>query len=176
MFDLQTIVSFAEIVGALSVALTLIVLVVSIRQNTKSQRALAVDSLAGAIATINLPAIESPVVGNAVMKATADWAAADRDQRVIAHFFLFCIFKLSENAWYQRKTNILDRAQWEGWETVIRKYYHSKGVREVWWPSRRNAYSKQYQKFLAGTTEPEDLGSLSDIFDVPVKGDAGLSV
>jgi hypothetical protein len=163
--DLQTLVSMAEIVSALSVALTLVVLVVSIRQNTKSQRALAVDALAAAIAAINVPAIESHKVGAAVSKATEDWGAADREERIIAHYFLFSYFKLSENAWYQQRAKILDRSQWLGWEKTLRMYYHSKGVREAWWPKRRHAYSPDFQRFLSETTPPTDIGSLNDIFN-----------
>lgn len=66
--DLRNFVSVAEIVGALSVAFTLIVLIVSIRQNTKAQKLVAVDSLAAAIAAINVPAIESPAVGRPLRK------------------------------------------------------------------------------------------------------------
>jgi hypothetical protein len=47
--DLQLFVSIAQIVSALAVLFTLLGLIVSIRQNTKSQKALAVDSLAAAI-------------------------------------------------------------------------------------------------------------------------------
>jgi len=47
--NLQVLVALAEIVSALAVALTLVVLIISIRQNTKSQKALVVDSLAAAI-------------------------------------------------------------------------------------------------------------------------------
>ena len=163
--ELQTLVSMAEIVSAVAVALTLVVLVVSIRQNTKSQRALAVEALAAAIAAINVPAIESHKVGAALLKATEDWGAAHREERIIAHFFLFSYFKLTENAWYQQKAKILDQAQWVGWEKVLRKYYHSRGVQEVWWPNRRHAYSLDFQRFLSETTPPTDIGSLNDIFN-----------
>src|ERR1700739_2584036 len=98
--NLQELVALAEIVSAFAVVLTLIVLIISIRQNTKSQKALAVDSLAAAITSINVPAMESPVLGVALAKATADWNSANREERIVAHFFLFCFFKLLENAWY----------------------------------------------------------------------------
>jgi hypothetical protein len=48
--NLQALVAVAEIVSALAVTLTVIALIISIRQNTKSQKALVVDSLAAAIA------------------------------------------------------------------------------------------------------------------------------
>ena len=163
--SLQTLVAVAEIVSALAVALTLIALIVSIRQSTKSQKALVVDSLAAAITSINVPAMESPVLGAALAKATADWNSASREERIIVHFFLFSFFKLLENAWYQQKAGILDQAQWVGWETMLRKYYHAHGVQRAWWPARKNSYSPEFQKFLSETKPPEDLSSLGELFD-----------
>jgi hypothetical protein len=90
--NLQVIVALAQIVSALAVLLTLVVLIISIRQNTRSQKALVVDSLAAAITSINVPAMESPVLGSALSKASADWSSASREERIIAHFFLFSFF------------------------------------------------------------------------------------
>src|SRR6202011_5505343 len=163
--NLQELVALAEIVSAFAVMLTLIVLIISIRQNTRSQKALVVDSLAAAIASINVPAMESHALGSAISKTTADWASATREERIVAHYFLFSLFKLLENAWYQQKAGILDKAQWLGWETMLRKYYHADGVRRVWWPGRKNAYSAEFQKFLSGTKPPDELGSLNELFD-----------
>jgi hypothetical protein len=163
--NLQVLVALAEIVSALAVVLTLIVLIISIRQNTKSQKALVVDSLAAAITSINVPAMESPALGSALSKATADWSSASREERIIAHYFLFSLFKLLENAWYQQKTGVLEQAYWLGWESLLRKYYHAEGVRRVWWPSRRHAYSPEFQNFLSETKPPKELSSLGELFD-----------
>jgi hypothetical protein len=163
--NLEVLVALAQIVSALAVLLTLVVLIISIRQNTKSQKALVVDSLAAAITSINVPAMESPALGSALSKATADWSSATREQRIIAHYFLFSLFKLLENAWYQQKTGVLDQAHWLGWESLLRKYYHSEGVRRVWWPSRKHAYSPEFQRFLSETQPPKELSSLGELFD-----------
>ena len=163
--DLQVFVAVAEIVSAFAVVLTLVVLVISIRQNTRSQKALVVDSLAAAITSINVPAMESPALGAALSKATADWSSASREERIIAHYFLFSLFKLLENAWYQQKAGILDQAHWLGWESLLRKYYHAEGVRRVWWPSRKHAYSPDFQNFLSETKPLEELSSLGELFD-----------
>ena len=168
--DLQSFASIAEIVGGIGVLVSLIFLIVSIRQNTTSQRALAVDSLTAAITAINVPAIESPTVGAAVAKAVLDWGSASRDERIIAHYFLFSFFKLSENAWYLRQSNVLDEGQWLGWERSIRLYDHSAGIQSVWWPNRRNAYSVAVQQFLSETQPSDDIGSLADIFDNVASG------
>jgi hypothetical protein len=163
--NLQALVAIAEIVSASAVTLTLIVLIISIRQNTKSQKALVVDSLAAAITSINVPAMESPALGSAISKATTNWGAATREERIVAHYFLFSFFKLSENAWYQQKAGILDKPLWLGWETLLRKYYHSDGVRRVLWPGRQHAYSPEFQRFLSETKPPDELGNLNDLFD-----------
>jgi len=162
--NLQTWVSLAEIISAFAVTLTLIAVIISVRQNTRSQKALAVESLAAAITAINLPGMESPALGAALAKTTADWSSASRDERMIAHFFLFSFFKLLENAWYQKKAGILDQAQWVGWETMLRRYYHAPGVQQAWWPARKNGYSPEFQKFLSETKPPEELSTLSELF------------
>jgi hypothetical protein len=78
---------------------------------------------------------------------------------------LFSYFKLAENAWYQRQAGVLEAAQWDGWERMVRLYYHSDGVRRAWWPRRRGAFSDAFQAYLASTAAPEDFGSLNDLFD-----------
>jgi hypothetical protein len=162
---LEMWVAVAQIVSALAVTLTLLGVIVTIRQNTRSQKALAVDSLAAAITSINVPAMKSHLLGSALCKATADWGSASREERIIAHYFLFSFFKLLENAWYQKKAGILDQAQWLGWEALLRRYYHAEGVRRVWWPGRKHAYSPEFQKFLSKTKPADELGSLNELFD-----------
>jgi len=103
-------------------------------------------------------------LGAALAKASADWNSASREERIIAHFFLFSFFKLLENAWYQQKAGILDDAQWIGWETMLRKYYHAEGVQRAWWPARKNSYSPEFQKFLSETKPPEELSTLKELF------------
>ena len=162
--SLQTFTALAEIVSSAAVTLTLVVLLISIRQNTRAQRVRAVESLLASIAAINVPGIENPELGLALAKAMKDWRSASREERVIAHFFLFSYFKLAENGWYQYQAGALEAGQWQGWDNLIKHYYHSPGVRDVWWPARGYAYSPAFQKYLAGTTPPATIGSLSDIF------------
>ena len=165
--NLQDVADLANITNAAAVTVTLVVLIVSIRQNTRSQKVVAVQSLVSAINSINIQGMESPALGAAVASVTRDWDAATRDERIIAHFFLFCYFKLGEQAWYQHSAKVLDDGQWQGWERTVRLYYHSPGVQRVWWPNRRNAYSPEFQTYLAQTTAPTDIGPLSEIIDRP---------
>jgi hypothetical protein len=160
-----TLAAYAETVNAIVVTLTLIVLILSVRQNTQSQRVLAVESLSAAIASINVPAMESPALGAALAKVTSDWKSGTKEERIIAHYFLFSFFKLHEQAWYQQKARALDAEQWAGWEKLVRLYYHSVGVQSCWWPSRRQAFSQDFQNYLRNTTPIQDVSSLSELFE-----------
>jgi hypothetical protein len=163
--SLEQAAYLSQIVGAIAVLSSLVFVGLQIRQNTRSQKVVAVDSLAAAIAAINIPAIESAELGEALATAMRDWGSATREQRIVAHYFLFSYFKLAENAWFQRRANVLDDAQWSGWETMMRSYYHTRGVQSVWWPRRKSSYSPEFQAFLASTTAPENSGTLDDLFD-----------
>ena len=162
---LEQLSFLAQIVGAVGVLASLIFVGLQIRQNTQSQHVVAVESLAAAIAAINVPLMESPMLGTALAKAVKDWGSASHDERVVAHYFLFSFFKLHEQAWYQHKSRVLDPGQWIGWENLIRVYYHSPGIKQVWWPSRREAFSPQFQAYLASTKPLEAMGLLGDLFD-----------
>ncbi len=161
--SLGGLADIASVIAALAVVLTLPVLIISIRQNTKVQRAVVVDSLAEGIASINAPLTSDPKIGAAIQAATEDWRSATREQRIMAHYFLYSIFKLHENAWYQMRAGILEPHVWEGWAANMIKYYHMPGVQDVWWPARGNSYNKEFRDFLASTTPPQ-IGELRDIF------------
>jgi hypothetical protein len=155
----------SQVIAAVAVLASLLFVGLQIRQNTRSQKVVAVNSLVAAIAAINFPAIESPALGEALSKVFHDWNSATREQRIIAHYFLFSFFKLSESAWYQRRSQVLDEAQWVGWEALLHAFYHSKGIRDGWWPHRHRAYSPEFQAYLAATPgPPEGVGTLDDLF------------
>jgi hypothetical protein len=109
----------------------------------------------------------SPALGNALSGACADWSAARRDDRIIAHYFLFSFFKLCEQAWYQHRSGALDDDQWQGWHNSLLRFYHSPGVKAGWWPNRSVAYSGAFQAYLARSAPPKTTAasSLYELFE-----------
>ena len=169
--SLEQAAYLSQVIAAVAVLASLLFVGVQIRQNTRSQRMVAVSSLATAIAAINVPAMESPELGEALSKTLQDWNSASREQRIVAHYFLFSFFKLSESVWYQRRANVFEEGQWIGWETLLCSIYHTEGVRNGWWPLRKNAYSPEFQAHLARSERPAaEIGSLSEIFGDPPGG------
>lgn len=164
---LDTIYMISQIIASIAVILTLFPLLISIRQNTRAQLTTSVESLTAAITSINVPAMQSPELGNALALTREDWWSATREQRIMAHYFLFSYFKLMEQAWYHHRAGVLDRSQWEGWETSTANYFHSPGVRDTWWPLRRTAYSREFREFLEASKPHPESRSLADIFGPP---------
>ena len=57
------------------------------------------------------------------------------------------LFRLWENAFFQRQEGTLDPTLWAAWEHVMCSYFQQPGVQE-WWPARRLAYSSKFRDFL----------------------------
>jgi len=164
---LEAIYMISQVIASIAVILTLVPLLISIRQNTRAQLTTSVESLTTAITSINVPAMQSPELGNALALVREDWWSATRDQRIVAHYFLFSYFKLMEQAWYQHRSGVLAKSQWEGWEVSTTNYFHSPGIRNIWWPMRRTAYSREFRDFLEASQPHEESSSLVDIFGPP---------
>lgn len=166
--SLEQAAYLSQVIAGLAVLASLLFVGIQIRQNTRSQKVVAVNALTAAIAAINVPAMESPALGDALSTVFQDWDSATREQRILAHFFLFSFFKLSESAWYQRRNDVLDEQQWIGWETLLRAMYHAEGVKNGCWSHRKSAYSPQFQAHLARTERPfAEMGSLYELFGPP---------
>jgi len=162
--DLQTFVAVAQIVSAFAVTLTLIAVIVSLRPKYE-----VAESARGRIARGR--DYRDQRSGNGVARSWSRARQSDgrlefgqprraNDGAFLSIFF----FKLLENAWYQQRAGILDEAQWVGWETLLRKYYHAEGIQRAWWPARKNGYSPEFQKFLSETKPPEQLTALNELF------------
>jgi len=162
---IESVYMISQIFASVVVALTLVAVVFSLRQNTRAQKTLSVQSITAAIAAINVPAMESPALGQALAAATRNWPAATREERILSHYFLFTLFKLLEQAWYQNRTGGLDEGVWAGWETSLLRFYWSPGVQTGWWPSRRWAYSPAFQQFLEAS-HPPSMTAASSIYEI----------
>jgi hypothetical protein len=162
--SLEEAAYFGQAVAGLAVLASLVFVGFQIRQNTRFQKRSVVDALSTAITCLNVAGMESPVLGEALAVSLEDWDAGTREQRIIAHYYVVSYLKLAENAWYQRQSGVLEPAQWAGWETMVRAFYHSPGIRGVWWPQRRGAFSPSFRAYLEGSAEPKGFGRLNDLF------------
>jgi hypothetical protein len=148
--NLETINSIAQIIAAVGVIASLFYLAVQMRQNTRSQRSVVVDSLTGSLIALLGPQGSDPALTRSLAAAVEDWHGATEEDRLRAIAVLFAIFKLFENAWFHQRQGTLDREQWQGWDLYIRAYYHRSGVK-TWWSLRRGMFASGFREYLEAT-------------------------
>ena len=160
--SLETINSIAQIVAAIGVIASLFYLAAQIRQNTKSQRSVAVDSLTGSLIALLGPQANDASLTRALAAAVEDWHGATEEDRMRAVAVLLAIFKLFENAWFQQRQGTLDREQWQGWDLYTRAYYHRPGVK-TWWSLRRGMFATGFRDYLEATEPIAEAVPLSEL-------------
>lgn len=160
--SLETINAIAQLIAALGVIASLFYLAVQIRQNTRSQRSIVVDSLAQSLINLVGPQSTDPVLTRAFASATEDWHGAAEADRLRAAPVLFPLFKLFENAWFQKRQGTLDAEQWEGWDAYARMYFHLPGVK-MWWQLRRAAFASGFRDYIESTKPIPEMLPLSQV-------------
>jgi hypothetical protein len=153
---LEVVNAIAQLIAAVGVIVSLFYLAAQIRQNTRSMRAVVVDSLAHSLVDLLGPQAQNPESLRAFSAVTENWNTANDEDRARALPFIFATFKLFENAWFQQRQGTLDRQQWEGWDAYIRIYYHRPGVK-TWWNMRRAAFAAGFREYLERTNPIENL-------------------
>ena len=160
--SLETVNSIAQLVAALGVIASLFYLAAQIRQNTKSQRSVVVDSLTSSLIALLGPQASDPALTRACAAAVEDWHGAREEDRLRAAAVLLALFKLFENAWFQQRQGTLDREQWQGWDLYMRAYYHRPGV-QTWWSLRRGMFASGFRDYLDTTRPMAEAVSLTEL-------------
>jgi hypothetical protein len=158
----ETISALAQLIAALGVIASLFYLAAQIRQNTRSMRAVVVDSLARSIADVIRPMAEDRELMRAFHVVVEDWHTATDDDRMRALPLFFSTFKLFENAWFQQRQGTLDPQQWQGWDAYIRMYYHRPGVK-AWWRLRRAAFAAGFRDYVERSEPVNELPSVAQL-------------
>jgi hypothetical protein len=158
--NLEAVNVVAQLIAATGVIVSLFYLAAQIRQNTRSMRAVVVDSLAHSLVDLLGPQAQNPESLGAFSAVTENWDAATEEDRARTLPFIFATFKVFENAWFQQRQGTLDRQQWEGWDAYIRIYFHRPGVK-TWWSMRRAAFAAGFRNYLEGSQPVKDLPPIS---------------
>jgi len=159
---LETLNAIAQFIAAGGVIASLFYLAAQIRQNTRSQRSVVVDSLTHSLINLLGPQASDPDQMRAFVSVTEDWHGATESDRLRAVSMLFTMFKVFENAWFQQRQGTLDAEQWQAWDLHIRVYYHRPGVK-TWWSLRRAMFAAGFRNYLEKTQPVKDLPPISEI-------------
>ena len=106
--NVETINVWGQLIASIGVIVSLFYVAAQVRQNTRSSRAIVVDSLARSMHDL---AIEMAQNDQLLTTATMlkDWNSASELERARYASFMLGYFKLFENGWFQMRQGTLER-------------------------------------------------------------------
>lgn len=159
--SVETINVWAQLIASLGVIVSVFYLAAQVRQNTRSSRAVVVDSLARSMHDL---AFEMAQSDQLLMTATMlkDWSSASELERARYASFMLGYFKLFENAWFQMRQGTLARDQWEGYEAFLRSVWMVPTVK-TWWSMRRTFFAPGFRNYVENLGETPGVLSLTQL-------------
>lgn len=147
--------AIAETVGAIGVIASLLYVAFQVRQNTRSVRTATYEALVRSSSDFLTPVLQDPELASSFEAAVADWGSIDAGRRSQVNYLFTQLFRLWENAFFQKQQGTLEPTLWEAWRHVMVSYFHQAGVQE-WWVARRMAYSSTFRDFLEASDPVSD--------------------
>jgi len=163
--SLSDLGNIGEFVSALAVVISLLYLAIQIRQNTRSLRASAHQSITSHIAELNRTIVEHGEVA-AILEAglTNPVGLSPADRRRF-NAYNSARFRHYDNLYYQYRVGTLERSQWNGFDALLRTHLRQPGIVR-WWEESSGFYSDEFVSYVralqaadpdAPAPDPDDL-------------------
>ena len=157
----ETLSLWAQLIASIGVIASLFYLAAQIRQNTRSSRAVVVDSLARSMHDLAFEMAQSDqLLTTATM--LKDWNSASEMERARYASFMLGYFKLFENGWFQMRQGTLEREQWEGYDAFLRSVWTVPTVK-TWWSMRRTFFAPGFRNYVENLKEASSVPSLQQL-------------
>lgn len=160
--NIETINPWAQLVASGGVIASLFYLAAQVRQNTRSSRAVVVDSLAKSMHHLAFAMAQNDELLKIVTTTLQDWSAATEVERARAASFLLGYFKLFENAWFQRRKGTLERGQWQGYDAFLRTVLGQPAVKP-WWQRRKEFFAPGFREYVDKCEVMTSAPTLTDL-------------
>ncbi len=139
-----------EWLSAAAVVLGLVFVGYELRQNTKTQRVTATQTLAAEYAdALEVMAYEGEAACVYVLGINGI-ANLDDAERLRFFVIMFQIFRVAEQLEYHASVGFVEPRVWRGFERQLSEIVSLPGVQE-WWALRRHWFSDEFQDFMDTT-------------------------
>lgn len=164
--NMEMINAWAQLLASAGVIGSLFYLGAQVRQNTRSSRAIVVDSLARSMHDLAFAMAQNDELLKIVTTTLHDWDRATEIERARAASFLLGYFKLFENAWFQMRKGTLERDQWQGYDGFLRTVLSQPAVKP-WWKMRRMFFAPGFREYVDQCKPLPDSPTIADIVQMP---------
>jgi len=130
--NLEAVGNIGEAVGAAAVVVSLVYLIIQIRQNTRSIRSATYQSIVESAAACNRTLSESKALARVMRLGSEDPAQLDADEQVQYSFLCMQFFDIFENLYLQFTHGELDDDYWRPREAAFLGLFDGTGFALCW--------------------------------------------
>ena len=160
--NVETLSAWAQLIASIGVILSLFYLAAQVRQNTRSSRAIVVDSLANSMHDLAFEMAKNDQLLKIITTTLQDWEGATELERARAASFMLGYFKLFENAWFQMRKGMLEQDQWEGYDAFLRTVWTQPAVK-TWWSMRRTFFAPGFRNYVESVEQASGAPTINDL-------------
>ena len=139
--------AIGEIVGAIAVVLTLGILAVQIRQNSRTVKATAAQSVLQSLSEALRAAAESPNLTRVMKDGLTEFETLDETDEWRFFLWLFAWFRLVEQAHQHYTVGNIEEGTWAGQVAHLKGNLATPAVARFW-TARRSAFSQEFQELV----------------------------
>ena len=140
--SIQDLGALGEFVGAIAVVITLLYLVVQLRQNTKSVRASTHQAISSSYIEV-FQALQDSDFSSVYVEGMRQYDSLTGEQQVRFNAFALRLFKVQEDAYFQWQNGNYDERSWATNEILLLDILSVKGVRQ-WWETRKPWFNQEF--------------------------------
>lgn len=157
--SLSDLASLASIFSSVAVAITLVFLVLQMRQNTMAVKAAASQAHSSAYADLSNITVVNGEMARIWRLGNADMDQLNDDERVRYVSYLSTIFRFLESARLQWRHGQLDGEHWHALVDDFKDLAMQPGVR-AYWALRRHWHTDEFRKWYESLPQPETVPAL----------------
>jgi hypothetical protein len=160
MTTLESLANLGEIIGAITVVVSLIYLAVQVRQNTQAQQTENFSRALDRVAAIQASLSQDPETSVIFSKGVSDPSKLTSRERMQFTWTMYELFGAFEFMFLASKTNAIPEEIWQRWSSAVAWWLSYSGVR-VWWTARPIPFSQSFTAYIEGLLEnnPTDAES-----------------
>lgn len=160
MTNLESLANLGEIIGAITVVVSLIYLAVQVRQNTQAQQTENFSRALDRVAAIQATLSQDPETSVIFSKGVTDPSDLTSRERMQFTWTMYELFGAFEFMFLASKTNAIPEEIWRRWSSAVAWWLSYSGV-QAWWSVRPIPFSESFTSYIESLLEnnPTDAES-----------------
>ncbi|MEE8371225.1 MAG: hypothetical protein V3R73_03685 [Sphingomonadales bacterium] len=139
------------------IAAAIVYLALQVRQNTRTMKAAARLAQEQAYAVVVTNIVQSPTLASAWYRGLEGLANLNDKEVVMFLAQANLLFRVSEGAYFNHKSEYLDSPLWTGLSSVIKDFMTENGIRQFW-ERRRHWYHPEFQDWVENSASGTEGG------------------